>query len=326
MESDKDIKEDLQHSVFKALLKQVCEIGDDVIQIDKTQHALVADIGTDPGISDFHFLLVWQAIQHAANLGKASEEEVKDLRKNLESFVLSIKEFEAKLTTTIGLKIKLQEGIEILRRKSNDNSGSIGNIRTELHTFQDMFMAQVPLTMDKLIETYQVGARTTGFPCGAFLNNLKGVETTMKGFENSVMTSRMSNTNAASRAPVLGSFSDSWEALNETGIPVGQSNFNSNHGRAAIDLPSYSELCEDMNPMISKYKNLENRFKVNSVTIEGITFGSYDDVEDFIRENNPSVNANGFHDVITLLEQITSSFTKRSDNLDEKSKARKAGF
>ena len=59
LEMEDEVDEDVQRAAFKVLLKQIGEIGDDVIRIDKTQKALVSNIGTDPGISDFRFLSVW---------------------------------------------------------------------------------------------------------------------------------------------------------------------------------------------------------------------------------------------------------------------------
>ena len=125
------------------------------------------------------------------------------------------------------------------------------------------------------------------------------VESAIKRFEEAQTSSNVPCHAGLGLSSTLGSFSNAWGALPNGGLSACCADFGESCPQAPDDPTAWSELREEMNKMTSKYKNLENCFKVNSVTIEGITFGSYNIVEDFVRKNNPSGNADGF--TISLL-------------------------
>ena len=73
-------------------------------------------------------------------------------------------------------------------------------------------------------------------------------------------------------------FSNVWDSLNDIGLILG----GISSAQSLENLRGILEFCEALDIMALKYKTLENWFKAGAATIEGVTFGSYNKVEDCV--------------------------------------------
>ena len=94
------------------------------------------------------------------------------------------------------------------------------------------------------------------------------------------------------------------------------------HLDSTIRLKALETALEDVIWWIDEF---EDRSKAKSVTIEGQTFGSLEDVENFVRgENTTSRNIGPFLDIISALELITQARLDAHTRIKFKGDIRKA--
>jgi len=185
----------------------------------------------------------------------------------------------------------LQNDFRNVHVKAEENATLIQHILTEMQS-------NLNPMLQKLIEQYQVGAGNTNLPLGDIIKRLVELET--------------------SQTSQLGGMFP-----NSTSIPILQ---RDDHQQEPPVHAQYARLEAELKSFSARYATLEDRLQSESVTVNGITFGSLRDTTDWVKANVPNFVPDGFHDIMTLLQTVTEPHIAFKDGMNETYMSQKVGY